>query len=266
MSRPPAPRRLAPADTLAAELALGVLEAEAHAAAEARAAVDPAFAAEAAAWSARLHPLSEEAAPIEPGPELWERIEAVLWPAALAPVPQPVAPEPSAPDTPAASGGAAEVVELAPRRQLRHWRRMAGLATGLAAACVVALVMVLARHPVAPAPLLTARLEPPAGVAVLVGAPLYTAVVDRGRRTVVLTAVGPGPVDPRARELWLIKKPGAPTPLGVIARDKPLRLPESASAAVDAGAVLAVSLEPPGGSPTGAPTGPVIATGVLARA
>jgi anti-sigma-K factor RskA len=28
-------------------------------------------------------------------------------------------------------------------------------------------------------------------------------------------------------------------------------------------AVLAVSLEPPGGSPTGAPTGPVIATGKL---
>ena len=243
----PVPRRPAD-DTLAAELALGVLDAQARSAAEARAVADPAFAADAAAWSARLHPLSEEAVDVEPGAELWTRIEAAL----------PVVAE-EAP-------GGAEVVELAPRRQLRHWRRLAGFATGLAAACVVAVVLLLARRPVVSAPLLTARLEPPASEEVLADAPVYTATVDRGRRSVVLTAVGPGPVDPRARELWVITKPGGPLPVGVITHDRPLSLPATVVAAVRAGAVLAVSLEPPGGSPTGLPTGPVIASGVLAGA
>ena len=32
---------------------------------------------------------------------------------------------------------------------------------------------------------------------------------------------------------------------------------------LQAGAMLAVSLEPPGGSPTGQPTGPVVSTGKL---
>jgi anti-sigma-K factor RskA len=32
-----------------------------------------------------------------------------------------------------------------------------------------------------------------------------------------------------------------------------------------AGAALAVSLEPPGGSPTGAPTGPIVGLGQLGR-
>jgi anti-sigma-K factor RskA len=32
---------------------------------------------------------------------------------------------------------------------------------------------------------------------------------------------------------------------------------------LEQGAVLAVSVEPPGGSPTGQPTGPVVATGDL---
>ncbi len=261
MSRAPTSRR-AEGDTLAAELALGVLDAEERAVAEARAAADPTFAAEAAAWSARLHPLSEEAASVEPGSELWSRIEAAL-PAKAEGV--DVATSAEAP-TPASPVGGAEVIELAPRRQVRHWRRLAGFATGLAAACVIGVVVLLARHPVVPAPLLTARLEPPAGDAMLTGAPLYTATVDRSRSAVVLTAVGPGPVDPRARELWVIAKAGAPLPVGVIARDRPLALPKTVVAAVHAGSTLAISLEPDGGSPTGAPTGPVIATGVLAGA
>ena len=261
MSRAPdsGPTSARPAgDTLAAELALGVLDAAERDAAEARAAADPAFAAEAAAWSARLHPLSEQAAEVEPGPALWGRIEAAL----PAQAPAAGAGSESA-ATPRRTG---EVVEFAPRRQVRHWRRLAGLATGLAAACVVGVVVLLARHPVAAAPLLTARLEPAAGETVLADVAVYTATVDRARRDVVLTAVGPGPVDPRARELWVIAKAGPPLPVGVIVRDRPLALPAAAAAAARAGATLAVSLEPPGGSPTGLPTGPVIATGVLTGA
>jgi anti-sigma-K factor RskA len=35
---------------------------------------------------------------------------------------------------------------------------------------------------------------------------------------------------------------------------------------MSAGATLAISIEPPGGSPTGLPTGPVVFTGVLKSA
>ena len=71
----------------------------------------------------------------------------------------------------------------------------------------------------------------------------------------------------RVLELWAVPPQGAPRSLGlistngvtVIARDKlPQRVLESANTSA-----LAVSVEPPGGSPTGAPTGPVVFAGKL---
>ena len=67
-----------PDDTLAAELALGVLEGEERAAAQARAARDPAFAARVQTWEARLAPLADQVAPV-PAPDLMPRIEARLF-------------------------------------------------------------------------------------------------------------------------------------------------------------------------------------------
>lgn len=63
-------------------------------------------------------------------------------------------------------------------------------------------------------------------------------------------------------ELWLIVGDAAPVSLGLI---------DSATitrpvAEMPIGAVIAVSLEPAGGSTTGAPTGPVLVTGVVAKA
>jgi anti-sigma-K factor RskA len=66
-------------------------------------------------------------------------------------------------------------------------------------------------------------------------------------------------------ELWAIAG-GPPKPLGLVSATpgKPLVVPASAVGA--AGTVLAVSLEPEGGSPTGLPTGPVLFQGkVLAE-
>ena len=69
----------------------------------------------------------------------------------------------------------------------------------------------------------------------------------------------------RSHELWIIAGPGqAPRSLGVInAADaaKPHSMPEHVAQALPKGAILAVSLEPAGGSPTGAPTGPVLYSG-----
>ena len=66
-------------------------------------------------------------------------------------------------------------------------------------------------------------------------------------------------------ELWLIAPGDQPRSLGLIDPGKPIRInvPADLSRRVSADAALAVSVEPPGGSPTGLPTGPVIASGKL---
>ena len=71
----------------------------------------------------------------------------------------------------------------------------------------------------------------------------------------------------RELELWMLPGQGPPRSLGVIPSDGVRKVglsaaPDAAFRGIDA---LAVSLEPRGGSPTGAPTGPVLYTGRLER-
>ncbi|WP_422372390.1 anti-sigma factor domain-containing protein [Hoeflea sp.] len=74
------------------------------------------------------------------------------------------------------------------------------------------------------------------------------------------------PEDARALELWLVPGEGAPVSLGLVPGDGgQLVLDESIRNRLSAGALLAVSIEPVGGSPTGAPTGPVVLSGALSE-
>ena len=70
----------------------------------------------------------------------------------------------------------------------------------------------------------------------------------------------------RVLELWLIAGDNPPVSLGVLPEDTRTRLPvaETLRAALNGG-VLAISDEPPGGSPTGLPTGAVLAVGPVGR-
>ena len=45
-----------------------------------------------------------------------------------------------------------------------------------------------------------------------------------------------------------------------------MRLADALAELMQQGATIAISVEPPGGSPTGAPTGPVVASGALQSA
>ena len=83
-----------------------------------------------------------------------------------------------------------------------------------------------------------------------------------GRALVTRPLIQVGVQPDKALELWAIPRGGAaPRSLGVIS--------SSGATVVRRGQVLegaealAVSLEPPGGSPTGAPTGPVLYAGKL---
>jgi len=65
-------------------------------------------------------------------------------------------------------------------------------------------------------------------------------------------------------QLWAIRGTDAPRSVGVMpAGPAQLTVPAAVRPVLTAETVLAISIEPAGGSPTGLPTGPVVATGKL---
>jgi anti-sigma-K factor RskA len=83
-------------------------------------------------------------------------------------------------------------------------------------------------------------------------------------RIVTLATLASNPA--QVYELWALPRDGKPpVSLGLLPRqgDIARQLNDTQSAALLAAGKLAVSIEPPGGSPTGAPTGPVVMVGVI---
>lgn len=145
----------------------------------------------------------------------------------------------------------------AARRSSDFWRWLGLGSTALAALLALVLVTRPAPPPGVPA----------TDVAVLASDKAEPVWIVRQRGDVLelsgLVAVDvPGGSD---LELWSIPAGGAPLSLGVVHRTGPghaeVRLGTQARARLAQGALLAISLEPAGGSPTGAPTGPVLFTG-----
>lgn len=220
-------------DGLAIDTALGVLGRDALRAAEARMARDPAFREAVEGWQRLLAPLDEATAPVPPSPEVWSRIAAVTQPAPR------VAARPSL------------------WSSLNLWRGLAGASTAVAA---VAAVMLVARPDTTAAPeLLVANLASPGG------ASLITATYDASRKAIILTPAGKTDEAGRTPELWVIEGDNPPRSLGTIdlASPESHAIPAERLKGLKPGSTLAISLEPAGGSKTGAPTGPVIATGKL---
>jgi anti-sigma-K factor RskA len=69
----------------------------------------------------------------------------------------------------------------------------------------------------------------------------------------------------QAYELWLLPPDAAPLSLGLLddTGRTVLQVPENVNVLLQPGFSMAVSIEPPGGSPTGAPTGPVVFSGSI---
>lgn len=241
-------------DLLAAELAMGLLNGAEHAEAQALAAADPTFRAAVARWTAQLAPMLEDVAPAAAPEGLWQRIERGIAPAGS----RPAANDDDAPSN---------VVQL--RRRLNVWRGASLAATAIAASLALVLVTRPGAAPPAPAPAtqpaptLVAMMQSEGGPARLV------ATYDPAtRRLIVAAAAGMAPAAGHAHELWLIPASGGkPHPMGIVSATTPNRMdvPMPMAADVGEGATFAVSVEPPSGSPTGLPTGPVIAAGKLTR-
>jgi anti-sigma-K factor RskA len=148
--------------------------------------------------------------------------------------------------------------ETAPRagmwQSLAFWRVFA-LASTLAAACLAVVVYFGALDQQGP---LVAAIE--GG-----GTRTFVATVDVKRGTVAIVPASFTADATRVPELWIIPADGKPRPVGLLRADQPVTLTLTGELAEFARqkATLAVSLEPPGGSPTGLPTGPVIGAGKL---
>jgi len=215
-------------ELLAAEYALGVLSGAERAAAEQRVARDHGFARLVAEWEQRLAPWAAEIVEVAPPAQVWDRIAGAL---------------------PAQTQGGGLWQSLA------FWRGLSLAAGALAAACLAALIYLGALTQPLP---LVATIEGD-------GHRHFVATIDTRRGTVAVVPAAFNADATRVPELWLIPADGKPRPVGLLRADRTvtLTLPAELAALAKGDAVLAVSLEPPGGSTTGLPTGPVIATGKL---
>jgi len=215
-------------EILAAELALGLLSGPERAAATARREREAAFARMVADWEERLAPWAAEIDEVVPSPHVWSAIESAL------PAPQP----------------RARVWE-----NLAFWRGVALASSALVLACLGVIVYLGTLS--TPAPLM-ASID--GG-----GHHHFVATVDTQRATIAVSPAAFSADATRVPELWLIPADGKPRPLGILRADRSvtLTIPAALLPHATRDAVLAVSLEPNGGSPTGRPTGPVIASGKL---
>jgi anti-sigma-K factor RskA len=217
----------------AAEYVLGVLGAAERRQAQQRLVHDQAFANEVAFWEERLGAFADAVAPVAPPDRTWSRIARKVK-----------ARDPSAPQE-----------NL--WQSLTFWRSFAIGSAVLAVASIGALTFIEISPPPR-APLL-------ATLGASSGQPAFIAAVDPGGTSLVVVPAALLAADQRAMELWLIPAGDKPHSLGLIEPGRPVRLgvPRDLVARISADAALAVSMEPPGGSPTGQPTGPVIASGKL---
>ena len=227
-------------ESLAAELALGVLEGEDLARARSLAVSDAGFVQAVARWSGRLAPLLEEVEPAEPPVRSWPEIERRIG-------------------SPNEDGS--NVVAL--RKRVNRWQGIAAGAMALAASLALVLVT---QPPRTVAPVETRAADPL--VAMLADDAEDMKLVaswDTGSRRLIIAA-SDMPAEPgHSHELWVIPADGTPRSLGTMPSSPRalMRVTQTLSGQLHRGATLAVSVEPAGGSPTGLPTGPVIASGKL---
>jgi anti-sigma-K factor RskA len=224
-------------DFAAAEYALGTLDPVERATLAARRLREPELDEAIRGWEARLAPLAEAALEIDPPRDLLPAIEARIRGAS-----------PEAP---------ANGVVVAFERSLARWRA-AAIAASIAAA-LLAIGFVASE---------TARQSLPREyVAILqkdAASPVFEVTVNLDKQELTVRPVAARAPSGKSYELWIIDpRLGPPRSLGVIGDARR----QASLAAYDPGVVedatYAVTVEPPGGSPDGKPSGPPVFVGEL---
>jgi anti-sigma-K factor RskA len=270
---------------LAAEYALGTLDADERAQVETMMSVDKDFTAMVAAWEQKLAALNQMVGSVEPRPLVWDNIKtAIGLSEPQAPIMLPQAPASTVAAViaePAEAVDTSNVIQMSGR--IRRWRSVATFTTALAAALVAMLAVQVFQPdllpegirprprtqmvevktpstPVAPSAQYVAVLQKDGG------SPAFILTVDGATRNFTVRKVGAAAEPGKSFELWLIsEKLPQPRSLGVIGSGDFTARPVLASydASIVNGATYAVTVEQAGGSPDGKPTSPPIFTGKL---
>ena len=247
-------------DRLAAEHVMGLLEGEERLEAERLLASDPGFQALVSAWQARFAELDETVTPVPAGDALWHRIEEALPGASEEALGAQNA------ETPSPAAVPAPMIVPDPRNaftalwhNLAFWRA-AGLGGALATLVLAVglgfLAVRSARAPVLVAVLLTDANQP-AGIV----------NVYRNGQGELVPFAGMQIPQGRAFEVWAIPGPNQnPVSVGVVTEPRSVRLDLQRVQNLRPDQIFAISVEPPQGSPTGLPTGPVLMKGTTTTA
>jgi anti-sigma-K factor RskA len=220
-------------ERLAAEYVLGTLRGRARDRMRRWMREDAALARAVAEWEAHLTPLAQAVQPARVPGRVWDGIEARL--------------------------GKPRAASWWDR--VGFWRPLGILTSGAMAALLAVVVLLPAEKP-APA-----EAMPAAYIAVLsdpkTQRPVLVATAARKDARLSVRALDPAIlVAGRSLELWAVPRQGGPKSLGLVeAEHATLKLAAVADRSLGDIPLLAVSLEPRGGSPTGAPTGPVLYSG-----
>jgi anti-sigma-K factor RskA len=200
---------------LAGEYVLGTLAGADRIAFEGRLQRDTAAMRAVALWAQHLQPLADAVTPAIPAPQLWQRLERELG--------------------------------LPTRTKTRApmW-----IAAAVAAA-IVAVAFLFPDLILRPDVNAVAQLAAPTG-----GEPAFVVSVLDDQQKLLIRAATVAPQPNNSYELWVVPQTGAPISLGVIEQtgETERDVAENLRPLLAVGGTLAVSLEPVGGSTTGAPT------------
>ncbi len=219
-------------DMLASEYALGTLQGLARKRFERLMRDDADLRRTVMEWDERLAPMTQAIAPVNPPQRVWRKIEQ-------------------------------QIRQSEPRtslfQSLNFWRGLAMVTSSFAFG-------LLLFFGIAPQKELA-----PSYVAVLSDSknqPALTVRYIEGERALDVKIVQASAIaDDRTLELWTLPKGGAPRSLGLLPSSGRIqvKLATDQAGSMPTIPALAVSLEPKGGSPTGAPTGPVLYSGPFLR-
>ena len=218
-------------DALCGEYLLGTLQGPARRRFERALREEPRVALRLSYWRQAVEPRYAPAIAMQPSGQVWRRLER----------------------------------ELGLARYRAPWHRRLGVWRALTAGAMAALVAVIALQVLKPLPV-----EPTAvTIALLEGrteTARVTAALTPDRATLHLRASRPVIAGPaQSYELWLIPvEGGTPLSLAVLGNlDARVPVAPAHSKRLVPGAKLAITVEPPGGSPVPGPTGPVIISGQI---
>lgn len=229
MTQPPDP------NDLAGQYVLGTLSAERRREVKQALPDDPRLRSAVDYWEACLLPLTELAEPVAPSASLWTRVDRSI--------------------------SAKDASQAKPHTYIPWWNRLnvwRGLAAaGFAAAAVMAMIVVGIRTPTGTQPRYMVVLAAPQNMTpgwVLNIRDDHTLQLEPLTRTAV--------PDQRTLQLWT-KAEGwtGPVSLGLVTPGRAFRVPLEKLPRVQPNQLFEITLEPPGGSPIGRPTGPILYIG-----